>query len=164
MSKVATSKTETLKVILRSGNSIQKINTLIYIMENHIKFPIRYLHDLLYDSDKKVQSTAAFVLSKLGNKSSIKYLLNLWSVMNNKHTHLKRQILIALIDIGGIKSLKKISPSFSHWHVSLQELVIEYIAQTKNEKIISSFITGLKGQKPNKKMILILKKNNIIWK
>ncbi len=73
-----------IRSILKNGNASQKMKTLIYLSDHPIKIPIIYLHQALKDRDKKVRATAAFALSKLGNRNSVKHLVDAWDSSGKK--------------------------------------------------------------------------------
>lgn len=149
--------------LIRNGDSLIKVRTLIYILDENIKLPLKYIYERLTDQNKEVQAVAAFVLSKLGNKSSVKHLVAAWLSSTNKDVHLKRQILIAILDIAGILGLKSLVGSFYSWPFELQVLVIEHATAYRGDRKVMSFLKkNLKDQNLSKKVMKMFKKNNIL--
>jgi hypothetical protein len=92
----------------------------------------------------------------------VKYLVAAWDRCGKRDTALKRQILIALQDIAGINGLNKVIRDFSHWHVSLQELVADYIQAAGKERGRALFADTVSHQRLNRKTLSILKERKIL--
>ncbi|HEX3481849.1 MAG TPA: HEAT repeat domain-containing protein [Kofleriaceae bacterium] len=90
--------------------------------------PLPPLHTALRDTDLAVRGCAAFALSKIGDESSLPELVDAWRSSRPEETHLRRQILIALSDVGDTKWLAQVVERFGDWPAELQELVFDQVA------------------------------------
>lgn len=82
---------------------------------------------LLADPDEAVRAAAAFALSKVGDAGAVPHLLAAWRATDPSQHHLRRQLLIALGDIGGLSAIEPIVDALAHLSPELQELALGFI-------------------------------------
>lgn len=124
---------------LSHENASVRASTLAYIAEHKIDVPLAAVHKLLKDLDPKVQAVAAFALSKIGDHSSLSHLQDAWKTAPAGETHLRRQLLIALADIGGANAFEFLLDSFAEWDAELQELALNFLsdkAETRGPELL----------------------------
>jgi HEAT repeat protein len=112
---------------LGSAEAAVRVQGLMSIAEHRLQVPVERLHRALTDADASVRAAAAFALSKVGGTSSIEPLHAAWSLSGPAEPHLRRQLLIALGEVGGAAALEKVLDGFAAWHSDLQELVIDFL-------------------------------------
>lgn len=100
---------------------------------------------LLKDADESVRAVAAFALSKVGDRQSIPALLSAWNASTEAQHHLRRQLMIALGDIGEAAALAPILEAFGSWSPELQELALGFIT-SESEPGRTAHLQRLLGQ------------------
>jgi HEAT repeat protein len=137
-----------LTAALADPQTPTRVSALVQLADLKSGVPLEPIYSALKDIDRTVRATAAFALSKLGNSNSLPYLLQAWEATVPEETNLRRQILIALGDIGGGQAVTPLLESFGNWDADLQELAISFLTE-KGEDTGSSLLRHLLQQNLN---------------
>ena len=116
---------EVLTSTLMGADNNAKKEMLVYIAEHRYKISCSVLHPLLGDEDIEVRAITAFALGKIGDQSTIPFLVEAWFHTANEERHLKRQILIALSDIATFEQLIPLFKNFKDWSEEDKMLAVD---------------------------------------
>jgi HEAT repeat protein len=118
-----------LIALLSDSRAANRIAALVALADSKTKVPLSRIYAALTDSDRSVRAAAAFALSKVGTRKSLPYLLNAWKTTTLRDNHLRRQLLVALGDIGGGQAFAELLGSFAKWDSKLQKLAVGFLAE-----------------------------------
>jgi HEAT repeat protein len=104
-----------------------RLQALVCIAEHRLEVPREPLHAALADPDTDVRAAAAFALSKVGGTRSLDPLHAAWMATEAGESHLRRQLLIAIGDIGGAAALAPVLHHFAEWDAELREVALGFL-------------------------------------
>lgn len=113
-----------------AASAPERAAALMAVAEHKARVPLRLLHAALGDADAPVRAAAAFALSKVGSRRSLPHLLRAWAATTARDRPLRRQLLVALGDLGGARALAGPLQSFSRWRDrDLQALALGFLSE-----------------------------------
>jgi HEAT repeat protein len=113
---------------LRDGDASTRESALIALAEIKVGVPSEPILPLLGDPNEAVRAAAAFALGKVGAAGTVPELLAAWRATATAQRNLRRQLLIALGDIGGATAIAPTLDAFARLSPELQEIVLDFIA------------------------------------
>ncbi|NOS89954.1 MAG: HEAT repeat domain-containing protein [Methylococcaceae bacterium] len=149
--------TRSLFELLSDPSESNRVAALIALADIKARVSLTPIHAALNDPDKNVKAAAAFALSKIGNRKSLEYLLSAWKATSFQDIHLRRQLMVAIGEIGEGAALVKLLDSFAEWDYTLQELMIGFLSE-KGEQNGSIILRQLLKQKLEPQIIAIINK------
>jgi hypothetical protein len=110
---------------LREPDPEIRTSAVIALAASWKDVPVDRVVPLLVDPHADVRAASAFALGKFGDEAVIPSLQSAWRATTPSQGHLRRQLLIALGDIGGAVAIEPAVRSFADLSFELQELVLD---------------------------------------
>ena len=122
---------------------------LIAAAEGRLRVPIRLLHRALADPAPRVRAAAAFCLGKCGTRASWAHLQRAFCASARAERTLRRQLLVALCDLGSPATLQPLLAGAGSWSAAERQLVGDCLRADRRavaQRALATLMAAADGQ------------------